>query len=311
MSIKVLGHLSPDTDSTCSPIVYAWYLKQRDGLDAKAVVTGELNREAKFILEKFEQEAPEMISKLEQGEKIVIVDTNNPDELVSGYDQAEIIEIIDHHKLTGGLSTEGPINVTIRTTGCTATIIWSIIKSDLGTDVPKFVIGLLAGCIISDSLNRTSPTTTEEDLTALEELAELGGFDIDMLAEEMFAAKSDLTGMSGDDLIKVDSKVYEFAGKKYRLSVLETTKPENALSMQQDILEAIKADKATGKSDHVMMFIIDIIKQEATVIVETEEEKAIISQAYETEFSGDTVILPGIVSRKKQIVPVLEKSITG
>ncbi|MDD3647920.1 MAG: DHH family phosphoesterase, partial [Candidatus Dojkabacteria bacterium] len=127
--IKVFGHKSPDTDSICSPIVYAWYLTNKTNAEAKAFRLGNMNREAEFILNKFEFETPELLEKLEAEEKVVIIDTSNPEELPDDLENAEIVEIIDHHKL-GGLTTPAPLRMTLRPIACSATVIWQIMKSD-------------------------------------------------------------------------------------------------------------------------------------------------------------------------------------
>ena len=114
MSAIVLGHINPDTDTVCSAIAYAWYLKNHAGVDAEARVAGVLNKETAFVLERFGLAAPQLISELKEDDKVYLVDTNNPEELLPGHDKADIQEIVDHHKLVGGLSTLGPIAVTMK-----------------------------------------------------------------------------------------------------------------------------------------------------------------------------------------------------
>lgn len=305
-SLKVMGHVNPDTDSTCSPIVYAWYLSNFKGLEAKAYLAGEPNKEALYVLNKFGIEKPTIISQLSEGDKIVLIDTNNADELLPGFEKSEIVEIVDHHKLFGNLITSSPIKITMEPVACVATIIWEKIKSENQSTMPIEMAGLLLSAILSDTLKFTSPTTTAKDKTAANELAEIALVDINELSSAMFEAKSDLSGMTADDILHVDSKVFEFGDKKLRISVLETTKPANALSMIEDIKLRMNELKREG-IDGVMLYVVDILNTSSEVIVPSEFERDIVSKAHNVEFTGQTVTLPGVVSRKKQIAPYIEK----
>ena len=121
MTTQVFGHKSPDTDSTGSPIIWAWYLNQIKGEQAEPVLLGEPNTEAAFMLERWNLAKPRIISEVAAGTPVVIVDTNNPAELPEGINAADIRAIIDHHKLVGGLETNGPIDIRIEPLACTAT----------------------------------------------------------------------------------------------------------------------------------------------------------------------------------------------
>lgn len=106
--IKVIGHFPPDTDTVCSPIVYAWYLTNFKGMPAKAYRAGELNRETEYVLNRFGIEKPEIMNEIIEGDELIIMDTNNPDEILKGLEKAKILEIIDHHKLIGNISNSRP-----------------------------------------------------------------------------------------------------------------------------------------------------------------------------------------------------------
>lgn len=311
MTLKVFGHTPPDTDTVCAPIAYAWYLSNKKGKDATAFVGGALNKETAFVLQHFNIETPAVIDKLTADDHVVVMDTNNPDELLEGINDAVIEEIIDHHKLVGSLTTEKPIPVTIVPIACTATIVWEKMKSDGNTDIPKEIAGIMLGAIISDTLKLTSPTTTDRDKAAVDELATIADENVDELAKGMFAAKSDLTGMSAQDILIVDSKIFTFGNKKVRISVLETTNPGNALAMKEELLANMDSLKKREKLDYAFFFAVDILKSEATLLTTTDEEKRIAEKAFQTTFDGDFMNAPGVVSRKKQIVPALEPVIAG
>lgn len=306
--IKVFGHINPDTDSTATPIAYAWFLTQK-GKPATAYVANEPNKEALYLLEKFGFEKPETLT-FAPGDTVVIIDTNNKDELKEGFESASILEIIDHHKLFGNISTDSPVAVTMKPVACVATIVWGIMKAD-GMIVPGPVAGLLLGAILSDTLKFTSPTTTDEDKSAAAELAEISGVSIDELADAMFSAKSDLTGMNADDILHMDSKIFDLAGKRIRISVLETTKPENAVALMDEIKTRMNELKSEESLDMIFFYIVDIIKSQAEVVALSEEEKSLIQKAHGVAVTGDTAVLPGVVSRKKQMVPKIEEALQG
>ena len=186
--IKVFGHLAPDTDSTGSPIIWAWYLNEIRKTPAKPVLQGEPNTEAAWMLERWGLDKPEIIQDVAADEKCVIVDTNNPAELPASINEADVIEIIDHHMLAGGIKTRTPINITIRPLACTATIMHDLIGADLAS-APKDVKGAMLTCILSDTLEFRSPTTTPHDRAVAEELARSLRIDIAAHAADMFAAK--------------------------------------------------------------------------------------------------------------------------
>lgn len=307
-NVVVMGHVPADTDSVCSPIVYAWFLKNFKGLNAKACISGKLNKETTFVLNALNVEVPELIDSLSPGTKLVLVDTNNPEELVLGHNQAEIIEIVDHHKLAG-LTTVNPATITIRPYACSATVIWDLMHNNAKESMPKEIAGLMLAAIISDTLNFTSPTTTDVDRKAAEEIQKIAQLNIDDFANQMFAAKSDLSGLSAKDILLLDSKDFELSGSKYKVSVLETTNPSNALNQIADIKLEVSNLRSTNNLKGIFFFIVDILKSEATLVLESEQEKQIAQKAFSKELNGDLMHLPGVVSRKKQMIPNIENAV--
>lgn len=304
--VKVFGHLSPDTDATCSAIVWAWYLNEHTAMEASPFVLGELNSETSFVLSRFGFSTPELLGELSSEDEVVIVDTNNPQELPANINEASILQIIDHHKLVGGLTTEAPIDITIRPLACTATIQYDLM-TQAGVVIPANIAGLMLSAILSDTLAFRSPTTTPHDKDVAEKLAVIAGVDHLAHADEMFAAKSDISSFTDSGLIKLDSKKYEVGDKNFRVSVLETTTPATVLARREGIVEAIKTCVAEeGDIDDVLLFIVDILNEEATVLTYNDLTKQVISSSFGVEVAGDTEILPGIVSRKKQILPALK-----
>lgn len=305
MTTQVFGHKSPDTDSTGSPIVWAWYLNEVKGVAAAPKLLGEPNTEALFMLERWNLDKPEIIDGVEAGAPVVIVDTNNPAELPEGINDADITAIIDHHKLVGGLETKGPINITIRPLACTATIMYDLMGDD-AAKMPEAVKGAALTCILSDTLEFRSPTTTDRDREVVAALAGELGIDVSAYAAEMFAAKSDVSAFSDAELIRMDSKEYAVDGTKFRVSVLETTAPEIPLNRKDSLMETYKTVQAEDGVDEVLLFVVDILKEEATLLVPNDLVKGVAEKSFGATVEGDLVVLPGIMSRKKQIIPNLK-----
>jgi manganese-dependent inorganic pyrophosphatase len=305
MTVQVFGHKSPDTDSTGSPIVWAWYLSEIKGVAAEAKLLGEPNTEAAFMLQRWNLDKPEIIADVADDQAVVIVDTNNPAELPANINGADVQAIIDHHKLVGGLETKGPIDITIRPLACTATIMNDLIGDDMAK-MPEAIKGAALTCILSDTLEFRSPTTTEHDRAVAEKLAADLGIDIAAYAAEMFAAKSDVSFFSDAELLRMDSKEFTVEGTKFRVSVLETTAPGVVLDRKASLMQTMTTVAAEDAVEQVLLFVVDILNEEATLLVPNDLVKTVAEKSFGAVVEGDAVVLPGIMSRKKQIIPNLK-----
>ena len=305
MPTLVFGHKSPDTDATLSAIIWAWYLTNVRGGDAKAVLLGEPNTEAAFVLKHWGFAQPDIIADVTAEDRVVIVDTNNPAELPPSIGEATIMAIIDHHMLVGGLKTKVPINVVIRPLACTATVMHDIMGADLAK-CPREIKGAMLSCILSDTLEFRSPTTTDHDKAVALALAADLGVSVGDLAEAMFAAKSDVSAFSDAALLRMDSKEYTIAGKELRVSVLETTSPKTVLDRKASLMAAMPGVAIEDGADQVLLFVVDILREEATLLVPNDLVKRMAEASFGCKVTGDTVVLPGIMSRKKQIIPALK-----
>ena len=304
--VKVFGHISPDTDATTAAIVWAWYLNEHTAHNATPYVLGELNNETAFVLNRYGFALPELLPELTTGESVVVVDTNNPQELPTNINEMNLVALIDHHKLVGGLTTETPTDITIKPLACTATIMFDLFDSREIT-IPSNIAGLMLSAILSDTLGFRSPTTTPHDKDVVEKLASQLSLDCMTYADEMFAAKSDISGFSDSGLIKLDSKKYVVGDKNFRVSVIETTDTPSVLARKSGIIEAIKACVSEeGDIDDVLFFVVDIFKEHATVFTYNDLTKQVIASSFNVTVESDTEILPGVLSRKKQILPALK-----
>ncbi|MCY4542653.1 MAG: manganese-dependent inorganic pyrophosphatase [Rhodobacteraceae bacterium] len=303
--IKIFGHKSPDTDSTGSPIIWEWYLNEIAQMPAQACLLGPPSNEALFVLDHWGFEQPPTIDGVEEGDEVVIVDTNNVDELPEGIGKASIIQIIDHHLLQGGLSTSKPIEITMRPVACTATVMHDLM-GDSARDMPSPIRGMMLSCILSDTLAFRSPTTTSHDRILATNLASGLGVDISEFSSQMFAAKSDVSMFSDAELLLQDSKRYQVGGKWLRITVLETTTPEQALARKSGLMNAMNAVADSEATDQILLFVVDILNNQSTLLVPNSFAAGIASLSFDVEADADAILLPGVVSRKKQIIPCLK-----
>jgi manganese-dependent inorganic pyrophosphatase len=248
---------------------------------------------------------PEIISDVTAGDKVVIVDTNNPAELPPSINDAKIQGIIDHHMLVGGLKTKTPIDITIRPLACTATLMHDLMGEAVAK-APRAIKGAMLSCILSDTLEFRSPTTTAHDKAVAEKLAADLGISLGELATAMFEAKSDVSSFSDAELLRMDSKEYNVDGKELRVSVLETTAPKLILDRKGSLMAAMEGVASEDGADQVLLFVVDILREEATLLVPNDLVKQIAEASFACTVTGDTVVLPGIMSRKKQIIPALK-----
>ena len=304
MTQLVFGHKSPDTDSTGSPIVWAWYLNEVQGTKAEPVLLGEPNTEAAFMLDKWNLPKPRIIDDVEADQPCVIVDTNNPAELPASINDADVRAIIDHHKLVGGLETKGPIDITVRPLACTATILVDLMGDD-AAKMPEAIKGAALTCILSDTLEFRSPTTTDHDRDVANKLAADLNVNIGDYAAEMFAAKSDVSAFSDAELLRMDSKEYAVGDTKFRVSVLETTAPGMVLDRKASLMDSMTTVAGEDGVDQVLLFVVDILNEEATLLVPNDLVKTVAEKSFGAKVDGDSVVLPGVMSRKKQIIPNL------
>jgi manganese-dependent inorganic pyrophosphatase len=305
-AIKVFGHKNPDTDATCGAIIRAFEL-QSHGIEAEPFVLGGLNKETEYVLNHFGIETPPLLGPLDESHQVAIVDTNNPAELPDDLAPTMIMSIVDHHKLCG-LETEGPIEVDIRPLCSVGSVIYERLTTAGITPPPK-IAGLILSCILSDSLEFRSPTTTEDDKKYASQLADICNENISDLANNMFEAKADISHLSPLEIVNMDSKVFTIGTNKLRVSVVETTAPDMALSQETDIIEACAEACSTEGLDDCLMFVVDIINESATALETTPSAAALVTAAWpNATFENGRAVIPNVLSRKKQIIPALESS---
>ncbi len=304
MTAYVLGHKIPDSDSICSALSLA-YLKNAIGEQAIAVRQGELNPETAYILDKFGLEAP-LLKTSFAGESVYIVDHSDRAQSPDDLSEATVLGIVDHHKL-GDITTAAPLECWIRPVGCTNTIIKEMFDY-YAVEIPKSIAGIMMSAILSDTVIFKSPTCTELDINAVEVLAVIAGID-DHKAYglEMFKVKSSVEGTPVRELVLRDFKDFEMNGKRVGIGQLETVD----LSVFDNLKDALQADIAALKQEggrHSVCLLLTDIMQEGSELLVVGDDLALIEKAFDTSITAGKTWLDGVLSRKKQVVPPLEKA---
>ncbi len=307
--VFVIGHKSPDTDSIAAAISYA-ALKRQLGMDAVAKCAGEINKESRFALEYFGVAAPEYVenvaraSSADEKQKMILVDHNETKQCVDGIGDAEVIEVVDHHRI-GDFETENPIFMLFRPLGCVNTVIYGLYKQH-GITPDKDVAGMMLSAIISDTVLFRSPTTTDEDKQAVEELAKICGVDYKTYGMEMLKAGADISDYPAEKLAGNDTKEFG-AGKQIftcgQISVMDLA-PINAKKAEiLAVLDKTKADHGYAAS---FLMVTDILS-ENTDLWYTTGDAHYAEEAFGKKAEDGKIFLPGCMSRKKQVAPFLLK----
>lgn len=304
--VLVFGHKNPDTDSITAAISYA-YLKQQLGMDAEAVRLGSISGETAFALAQFGFEAPRLIEKAKpDASQVILVDHNEKQQSVDDLDDVQVIEVIDHHRIAN-FQTSDPLYYRAEPVGCTATILNKLYKEH-GVEIPKNIAGLMLSAIISDSLLFKSPTFTAEDQAAADELAAIAEVDAAVYGLEMLKAGADLSGKSLEELITLDAKEFTMGDKKVEIAQVNAVDVSDVLS-RQDELEVLLNSIIEEKELDLFFFVVtDILNNDSVVLaLGTAAERA--CAAFQVGLDNNCATLKGVVSRKKQIVPILTEAL--
>ena len=302
--ILIFGHKNPDTDTIMSAIAMA-NLENKKGKNAVACRLGNINKETKFALDYFRQEEPELLEDLENSQSVILVDHNDFGQSVKNIENANILEVVDHHKISG-FSTSEPLYYTAMPVGCTATIIYGMYKNK-NIEIDSKIAGLMASAIISDTLLLKSPTTTDLDKKVLEELGEIAKIDVKEYGLEMLKAGTDLSDFSADELINIDSKPFSTNGVNYQVAQVNTASIEEVLKDKEKIENAMNHFISKNSQDLFVLLITDILENNSQILV-AGSRKDIAEKAFNVKLNDNTAFLPGVVSRKKQVVPVIDKN---
>ncbi|MEC1791175.1 manganese-dependent inorganic pyrophosphatase [Bacillus vallismortis] len=300
--ILIFGHQNPDTDTICSAIAYA-DLKNKLGFNAEPVRLGQVNGETQYALDYFKQESPRLVeTAANEVNGVILVDHNERQQSIKDIEDVQVLEVIDHHRIAN-FETAEPLYYRAEPVGCTATILNKMYKEN-NVKIEKEIAGLMLSAIISDSLLFKSPTCTDQDVAAAKELAEIAGVDAEEYGLNMLKAGADLSKKTVEELISLDAKEFTLGSKKVEIAQVNTVDIEDVKKRQAELEAAISAVVAEKKLDLFLLVITDILENDSLALA-IGNEAAKVEKAFNVSLENNTALLKGVVSRKKQVVPVL------
>ena len=302
MSTYIFGHRTPDSDSIVGAISLS-YLKNQLGEDCIPARQGDITAETEFILNKFGGKLPELKTSV-AGETVYIVDSTDKIHFQDDIDEATILGIFDHHKL-GDLTTSTPLEIWVRPVGCSNTVIKEA-YDHYGVEIPKNIAGMMMMAILSDTVIFKSPTCTKIDTKAVKELAKIAEIeDYKALGMEMFIVKSAVDDSSARELNTRDYKAFDMNGSMVGVNQLEMID----ISALDDRKEEIFMDMRDMKEEnglHTMIVLLTDIMKEGSQLLCVSDDMSKIEKAFGQSMKGDEIWLPGVLSRKKQIIPFVQ-----
>ncbi|WP_353406947.1 manganese-dependent inorganic pyrophosphatase [Bacillus velezensis] len=304
--ILIFGHQNPDTDTICSAIAYA-DLKNKLGFNAEPVRLGQVNGETQYALDYFKQESPRLVeTAANEVNGVILVDHNERQQSIKDIEDVQVLEVIDHHRIAN-FETAEPLYYRAEPVGCTATILNKMYKEN-NVKIEKEIAGLMLSAIISDSLLFKSPTCTEQDIAAAKELAEIVGVDAEEYGLNMLKAGADLSKKTVEELISLDAKEFTLGSKKVEIAQVNTVDIEDVKKRQPELEAALSKVIAEKNLDLFLLVITDILENDSLALA-IGDQASKVEKAFNVTLENNTALLKGVVSRKKQVVPVLTDAI--
>lgn len=305
-TVLIFGHRNPDTDSICSALAYA-DLKTRTGADVEAVRLGAVSRETQFALDTFGARAPRLIeSAAAEASEVILIDHNERQQSAVDIDRVRIAEVIDHHRIAN-FQTAGPLLYRAEPVGCTATIVLKIFK-EKGIGISPQIAGLMLSAIVSDTLLLKSPTCTDDDVAAAEELAPIAGVDLQTYGLALLKAGADLSDTPVERLITSDAKEFAMGDAVVLIAQVNAVDVEDVLSRQEELEAAMRKTIAARGLDLFLFLVTDILNGDSVAVALGERASA-VERAYGVSLESNRALLAGVVSRKLQVVPVLTETL--
>lgn len=302
----IFGHQNPDTDAIGTAIAYS-YLQNKLGYNTEPVALGEANDETAFALKKFGFEAPRVIkTAANEVDKVMLVDHNEPQQSVSDIDKVTVTHVVDHHRIMN-FNTTSPLFYLDEPVGCTSTIMYDLYRYN-DVEIPKNIAGIMLSAIISDTLLLKSPTTTDKDKKAVEALAEIAGVDYQSYGLEELKAGTNIADKSEEELIDLDAKSFELNGQTARVAQINVVDLPEAMERKDSFLKAMEDVSEAENYDLFMLLITNVLDSDSkALVVGNDNTKAAFEKAFGKVVDSE-IDLPGVVSRKKQVVPQLTEA---
>lgn len=301
--IFVFGHKNPDTDSICSSVVMA-NLRSKLGENVEAVRLGELNKETEFAFKRFDIEPPRLIDKLEDGSNVILVDHNEFAQSAEGIENANIKMLVDHHRVAD-FKTSEPVYLFSEPVGCTGTILYKLYNMN-GVEIDSKMASLMLSSIASDTLLFKSPTCTPDDIRAAEALEKIANVDINSYGLELLKAGTDLDDLTEEQLISLDAKEFNSGDVKFKIAQINTVSIPDVLRRQEQLEDAINKTVKDEGLDLFVFAITDILNSNSELIA-IGNRTDIVEKTYKLE--NNRAFAEGVVSRKKQLLPLITDNI--
>lgn len=317
MKTYIIGHRKPDTDAVVAAMALEFLYSQKDCFghpDAEAVIVNPLNPETTFLFKKFGVKTPRLItaSDIKPEDKIVLVDHNETSQRLEGIDESQIVEILDHHK--ANINFNSPIYLNFKPWGSSCAIVYYMMKYSAQTPVvpDKTLASLMLASILSDTVGYKSATTTQRDKNFGEELAKIAEIsDVEAFTLEIFKAKSNVSSLSNEQIVKNDYKIFEF-GKKTFIDQLETVEQAEIITNKKaTLLEAMAKVKKEQNVELLFVAITDILKVNTKLLILGEDEQKVAEKAFGGRVEDNLLDIGPKMSRKKEIAPVIEKVLSN
>jgi manganese-dependent inorganic pyrophosphatase len=303
----VFGHQNPDTDAIVAAKAFS-YLQNNLGYDTEAVALGNPNPETNFVLNYFDEPTPRVIKTASnEVDSVMLVDHNEFQQSVSDIKDVTITHVVDHHRISN-FQTEQPLFYRAEPLGCCSTVIVKMFDENK-IEIPAQLAGLMLSAIISDTLLLKSPTTTDQDKIAVKTLAEIADIDYEKYGIEMLKAGTNVAAKSDQELIDSDAKSFTMGGKSVRIDQINVVDFEDIDNRKDDIKNAMTKEAADKNYDLFLVLVTNVLNSDSKLLAVGEPLDA-VEKAFNAKFANDTMPLPGVVSRKKQVVPPLTDALS-
>lgn len=314
MKTYIMGHLKPDTDSVVAAMALAELYQNVTCFgyqNVEAVLTSPINTETAFLMNKFNIQAPKVITagEINDDDQVILVDHNEESQRLEGLSPNQIVEIVDHHK--ANINFEQPIFLTFKTWGSSNTIVYYMMKQNNFVPNEKLA-SLMLAAILSDTVGFKSPTCTAQDKELAMELATVAKIsDLESFTLEIFKAKSDVSQLSAQQIVQNDYKIFNFAGKKVMIDQLETVEQDKVITLKKDeLLKAMVEVKSQLQADLIFVAITDILKVNTKLLITDQKEAEIAVKAFGGEVKEQVLDIGERLSRKKEIAPPIERALS-
>ena len=297
--VLIFGHKNPDTDSIMSSMVMENLEKKLGNSNVKAVRTGDVNKETKYVLNFLGIEAPELISGVEDNQNVILVDHNEATQSADNIGNAKVLKVIDHHAVNFNMSS--PLYYRAEPVGCTATVLYKLYKEN-DVEIDKTTATLMLSAIASDTLVLKSPTTTEYDKKVVKYLDKITDLDINVYGVDMLKAGPDISDYTPEQVINIDSKLFEQSNKKFRIAQVNTADLDSIFKNQAYFEQAINEDIEKENLDFYVFAATDIINSNSKII-SLGNDAPVVEKAFGVSVDNHTAMLENVVSRKKQMLP--------